>query len=241
MLPHIPFVTHENQHEQDCGSGQAQVMPVKTDESIAYPDLYTDGQEFPGYSRYAMLGKADAAQGAQGCNGKIGRIGNGPQEEGCPCRNVPVEPGNEAAPRHETAGRTAEHIAHDDKGHHIACHLTNPGNDDSRQGTEEDAIDRHELHRRQAGHISQDDEQDHEQYGGTAKGGNIGRQALYIPADRELPQGAVKCRDHHIDPKKNPGDDDRHKRLDYLFCPYLIHAIFSFLFYDIRPAAAPAG
>ena len=53
--------------------------------------------------------------------------------------------------------------------------------------------------------------------------------ALYIPADRELPQRTVKCRDHHVDPEKNPGDDDRHERLDYLFCPYLIHAIFSFL------------
>lgn len=229
MLPHIPFVTHENHHEQDSGSGQPQVMPVKTDEAISHPDLDADSQKFSGYSRYAMLRKADAAQGAQGRNGKIGRIGNGPQEEGCPGCNVPVEPGNEAAPRHETAGRTAEHIAHDDKGQHIACHLADPGNDDPRKKTEEDAIDSHELHRRQAGHISQDDEQDHEQHGGTAKGGNIRRETLYIPADHELPQRTVKCRDHHVDPEKNPGDDDRHERLDYLFCPYLIHAIFSFL------------
>ena len=84
MLPYIPFVTHENHHEQDSGSGQPQVMPVKTDEAISHPDLDADSQEFPGYSRYAMLRKADAAQGAQGRNGKIGRIGKGTQDEGWP-------------------------------------------------------------------------------------------------------------------------------------------------------------
>lgn len=216
-------------------------MPIKADEAISHPDLDADGQEFSGYGRYTVLRKADAAQGTQGRNGKIGRIGNGPQEEGRPGGNVPVEAGDEAAARHEAAGRAAEDVAHDDKSQHIACHLSNPGDDNSRQYAEEDAIDGHKLHRRQAGHIGQDDEQDHEQDGGTAKGGNIGRQALYIPTDRKLPQRAVKCRDHHINPEKNPGDDDRHERLDYFFCLYLVHAIFSFLFYDIRPAAAPAG
>ena len=237
----MPRITCQECHDQYASSGQAQIVPVKPDESIAHPDLDADGQELPCCRSQAVFGKADAAQGTQGRNGKIGRIGNGPQEEGRPGGDVPVEAGDEAAARHEAAGRAAEDVAHDDKGQHIACHLSNPGNDNSRQYAEEDAIDGNKLHRRQAGHIGQDDEQDHEQDGGTAKGGNIGRQTLYVPADRELPQRAVKCRDHHINPEKKTGDDDRHERLDYFFCLYLVHAIFSFLFYDIRPVAAPAS